>query len=223
MTSVAFLDARDSQVDVVPAVGRVLRKVPGKKYGYIIVPVVVRPGRDVADALDNGSDGYRTVGRVLRALQAHDGRLAEDLESFIRVFDRKDSSGPPDDGASGTADLQQTLDFATVNGDGIYARVAAASGLGGAGQLEAEEIAGIVKRVGTRLEEEHLEQPIAEALDLVTEDAGGARGVCRLGTLILACTPNRGRRSPRRWRPSTRSCLDGTTSGGTCASGPRTA
>ncbi len=186
LTSVAFLDARDSQVDVVQAVGRVMRKVPGKKYGYIIVPVVVPPGRDVVDALETGSDGYRTVGRVLRALQAHDGRLTEDFESFIRVFDGRKPATPLPDGGGKDDGLQGTLDFERVKGDGIYARVAAASGLGRAGQLEAEEIAGVVKRVGTLLEEEHLEKPIANALDLVPEDAGGAKGVCRIGTLILA-------------------------------------
>ncbi len=180
LTSVAFLDPRESQIDVVQAVGRIMRKAPGKKYGYIIVPVVVPPERDVIAALESGTDGYRTVGRVLRALQAHDGRLTEDLESFIRVFDGKNAAGPPADRDS------ETGDFARVNGDGIYARVAAGSGLGRAGQLEAEDIAGVVKRVGSLLEEEHLEQPIADALDLVTEDAGGAKGVCRIGTLILA-------------------------------------
>ena len=186
LTSVAFLDARDSQVDVVQAVGRVMRKAQGKKYGYIIVPVVVAPGKNVVDALENGSDGYRTVGRVLRALQAHDGRLTEDFESFIRVFDGKKRADPPPDDNKKKHKLQQTLDFERVKDDGIYARVAAASGLGRAGQLEAEEIAGVVKRVGTLLEEKHLEQPIADALDLVPEDAGGAKGVCRIGTLILA-------------------------------------
>ena len=186
LTSVAFLDARDSQVDVVQAVGRVMRKVPGKKYGYIIVPVVVPTGRDVVDALETGSDGYRTVGRVLRALQAHDGRLVENLESFIRVFDGKKRTAPPPDRDGKDDALQRTLDFERVKGDGIYARVAAASGLGRAGQLEAEEIAGVVKRVGTLLEEEHLEKPIADALDLVPDDAGGVKGICRIGTLILA-------------------------------------
>ena len=186
LTSVAFLDARDRQVDVVQAVGRVMRKVPGKKYGYIIVPVVVAPGRDVVDALETGSDGYRTVGRVLRALQAHDGRLTEDFESFIRVFDGKKPATPPPDCGGKDDGLQGTLDFERVKGDGIYARVAAASGLGRAGQLEAEEIAGVVKRVGALLEDEHLEKPIAAALDLVPEDAGSAKGVCRTGTLILA-------------------------------------
>ena len=73
-----------------------------------------------------------------------------------------------------------------VKGDGIYAHVAAASGLGRAGQLEAEEIAGIVKRVGTLLEEGHIEKPIADALDLAPADAGAVKGGCRTGTLILA-------------------------------------
>jgi predicted helicase len=41
LDAVLFLSARNSQVDVVQSVGRVMRKAPGKKYGYIIIPVVV--------------------------------------------------------------------------------------------------------------------------------------------------------------------------------------
>ena len=33
-----FLNPRDSVVDVVQSVGRVMRKAPGKKYGYVILP-----------------------------------------------------------------------------------------------------------------------------------------------------------------------------------------
>ena len=51
LDAVAFRDPRDRQVDVVQAVGRVMRKAPGKRFGYIIVPVVVEPGGDVAAAL----------------------------------------------------------------------------------------------------------------------------------------------------------------------------
>ena len=57
LDAVAFLDPRDSQVDVVQAVGRVMRKAPGKRFGYIIIPVVVEPGRDVAAALEQGTEG----------------------------------------------------------------------------------------------------------------------------------------------------------------------
>ena len=83
LDAVAFLDPRDSQVDVVQAVGRVMRKAPGKRFGYIIVPVVVEPGGDVAAALMKGTEGYQTVGRVLRALLAH---LYRDPVYFGRIW-----------------------------------------------------------------------------------------------------------------------------------------
>ena len=76
LDAVVFLDPKQSQVDIVQAVGRVMRKSEGKKFGYIIVPVVVPPGKNVIDALEAGNDGYKTVGKVLRALQAHDGKTA---------------------------------------------------------------------------------------------------------------------------------------------------
>jgi predicted helicase len=50
LDAVLFLSARNSQVDVVQSVGRVMRKSPGKKYGYIIIPIVV-PADVEADKL----------------------------------------------------------------------------------------------------------------------------------------------------------------------------
>ena len=115
LDAAAFLDPRDSQVDVVQAVGRVMRKAPGKRFGYIVVPVVVEPGSDVATALERGTEGYRTVGRVLRALQAHDGRLAESPATFVRVYEQRRE--PPGDRRGdlevrdGDAGVQQQLDL----------------------------------------------------------------------------------------------------------------
>ena len=134
LDAVAFLDPRDSQVDVVQAVGRVMRKAPGKRFGYIIVPVVVEPGRDVAKALERGTEGYRTVGRVLRALQAHDGRLAESPANFIKVYEQKNGKAPGDSSGGEVREaegehVQRELDLKEAE-QGIYAHVAAASGLG---------------------------------------------------------------------------------------------
>ena len=67
LNAVAFMDPRDSQVDVVQAVGRVMRKAADKTLGYIVIPVIVEPGQNVADALEKSQEGYQTVGRVLRA------------------------------------------------------------------------------------------------------------------------------------------------------------
>ena len=134
LNAVAFLDPRDSQVDVVQAVGRVMRKAPGKRFGYIIIPVVVEPGRDVAAALERGTEGYKTVGRVLRALQAHDGRLAESPASFIKVYEQIKPNAPRDPGGGTVHEpegehIQRELDLIEAE-QGIYAHVVAASGLG---------------------------------------------------------------------------------------------
>jgi predicted helicase len=74
LDAVLFLSARNSQVDVVQSVGRVMRKAPNKKYGYIIIPVVVPSTIDASTALDD-NDRYRVVWTVLNALRAHDDRF----------------------------------------------------------------------------------------------------------------------------------------------------
>lgn len=74
LDSVLFLSARNSQVDVVQSVGRVMRKAPGKKYGYIIIPVVVPSDVEPSKALDD-NDRFRVVWSVLNALRAHDDRF----------------------------------------------------------------------------------------------------------------------------------------------------
>ncbi len=74
LDAVLFLSARNSQVDVVQSVGRVMRKSPGKKYGYIIIPVVVPSTVNPEDALDD-NERYKVVWTVLNALRAHDDRF----------------------------------------------------------------------------------------------------------------------------------------------------
>ena len=74
LDAVLFLSARNSQVDVVQSVGRVMRKSPGKKYGYIIIPVVV-PSDIEADKALNDNERYKVVWTVLNALRAHDDRF----------------------------------------------------------------------------------------------------------------------------------------------------
>jgi predicted helicase len=74
LDSVLFLSARNSQVDVVQSVGRVMRKSEGKKYGYIIIPVVVPADVAPEHALDD-NERYKVVWTVLNALRAHDDRF----------------------------------------------------------------------------------------------------------------------------------------------------
>ncbi len=74
LDAVLFLSARNSQVDVVQSVGRVMRKAPGKKYGYIIIPVVVPSNVDADKAMDD-NDRFKVVWSVLNALRAHDDQF----------------------------------------------------------------------------------------------------------------------------------------------------
>ena len=74
LDAVLFLSAKNSQVDVVQAVGRVMRKSPDKKYGYIIIPVVVPYNVEPSKALDD-NERFKVVWTVLNALRAHDDRF----------------------------------------------------------------------------------------------------------------------------------------------------
>jgi len=74
LDAVMFLSARNSQIDVVQSVGRVMRRSEGKKYGYIIIPVIVPSGIPAERALDDNSR-YKVVWTVLNALRAHDDRF----------------------------------------------------------------------------------------------------------------------------------------------------
>jgi len=81
LDAVIFLNSRDSQVDVVQSVGRVMRKLKGKHYGYIILPIAVPAGVEADVALDDHKK-YKVVWEVLRALRAHDERFEAKINQF---------------------------------------------------------------------------------------------------------------------------------------------
>ena len=81
LDSVLFLSARNSQIDVVQSVGRVMRKSPNKKYGYIIIPVLVPANIEADKALDDNKR-YKVVWTVLNALRAHDDRFNATINKY---------------------------------------------------------------------------------------------------------------------------------------------
>ena len=78
LDAVLFMTSRKSYVDIIQAVGRVMRKAPGKAYGYIVLPVAIPDGVDPAAALDD-NERFSTVWGVLRALRSHDDRLNAEI------------------------------------------------------------------------------------------------------------------------------------------------
>lgn len=74
LDAVLFLTPRNSQVDVVQSVGRVMRNAPGKKRGYVVLPVVIPAGVEPHEAL-NDNKTYKVVWEVLQALRSHDDKF----------------------------------------------------------------------------------------------------------------------------------------------------
>ena len=81
LDAVLFLSPRKSQVDVIQAVGRVMRRAEGKDFGYIILPVAVPAGMAPERALDDNAR-FQVVWQVLKALRAHDERLDAAINSM---------------------------------------------------------------------------------------------------------------------------------------------
>jgi len=72
---VLFADPRRSAVDIVQAVGRALRPAPGKKLGYVIVPILHDADATPDDIFE--SDSFQEILTTLRALAANDDRIIE--------------------------------------------------------------------------------------------------------------------------------------------------
>ena len=88
LDAVIFLSPRKSQVDVVQTVGRVMRKAPGKKRGYVIIPIAVPKAVDPKCVLDNNKD-FDVVWQVLRALKSIDSNFGSVVDGQLNRIDSK--------------------------------------------------------------------------------------------------------------------------------------
>ena len=83
---VLFADPKQSTVDIVQAAGRALRPYSGKKFGYIMLPIIVPDGMSF-EAFAESTD-FRAVSKVITSLSTQDERIAEEF----RVSDKAKSS-----------------------------------------------------------------------------------------------------------------------------------
>ena len=99
LDGVAFIDPKGSQVEIIQAVGRAIRKVRGIKIqtkGTIVIPVFVEDGDDPEESIE--ASNFKPVWEVLKALRAHDEELAVTLDQYranmgkIRPYSPKDIS-----------------------------------------------------------------------------------------------------------------------------------
>lgn len=160
LDAVLFLNPRNSVVDVVQAVGRVMRRAEGKQYGYIILPVGIPAGIDPATALRDNKR-YKVVWQVLQALRAHDDRfnaMVNQLELNKRDARQIDIIGvgvgeetvPYGDGSTGDALTQLHFPIEDWR-DAIYARIVLKVGERTYWEQWADDIRLIAERHVTRI------------------------------------------------------------------------
>lgn len=124
LDAIVFFDTRESIVDIVQSVGRVMRKTDGKKYGYIILPVCI-PSERVTDYNDyiEHDPQFKGIWKVIKALRAHDESLVDEAQFRRKIKVITDSIKQQDNEEN---DSQLPLNFPNLPLEAINEAVYAA-------------------------------------------------------------------------------------------------
>ncbi len=90
LDAVLFLHPRKSQIEIIQAIGRVMRRAEGKKRGYIILPVGIPADIPPEIALENNQK-YNVIWQVLNALRAHDDNFNKIIHHMHKKQDVSDA------------------------------------------------------------------------------------------------------------------------------------
>ena len=154
LDAVLFMASRKSQVDVVQAVGRVMRKAEGKEYGYIVLPVAVPEGVEPDKALDD-DERFAVVWGVLRALRSHDDRFDAEINKIDlndTPTDRIIFSGDGIDGlGDGSSPLERPFPPLDLPPGAIFAKVVEKCGDRKYWETWAKDVADIFSRLVHRI------------------------------------------------------------------------
>ncbi|WP_422723755.1 type ISP restriction/modification enzyme [Helicobacter pylori] len=99
LDSIVFFDGKSAMVDIIQAVGRVMRKAKHKKRGYIILPIALEESeiQNLDEAVNNTN--FKNIWKVIKALRSHDPSLVDEatFKEKIKIFGSDDTSNPDDE------------------------------------------------------------------------------------------------------------------------------
>lgn len=99
LDSVIFFDGKSAMVDIIQAVGRVMRKAKHKKRGYIILPIALEESeiQNLDEAVNNTN--FKNIWKVIKALRSHDPSLVDEatFKEKIKIFGSDDTSNLDDE------------------------------------------------------------------------------------------------------------------------------
>ncbi|WP_240145968.1 DEAD/DEAH box helicase [Helicobacter pylori] len=117
LDSVIFFDGKSAMVDIIQAVGRVMRKAKNKKRGYIILPIALAESeiKNLDEAVKNTN--FKNIWKVLKALRSHDPSLVDEatFKEKIKIFGSDDGKKQNDEKTLFDAILLQDLANAVYN------------------------------------------------------------------------------------------------------------
>ncbi len=117
LDSIVFFDGKSAMVDIIQAVGRVMRKAKRKKRGYIILPIALEESeiKNLDEAVNNTN--FKNIWKVLKALRSHDPSLVDEatFKEKIKIFGSDDGKKQNDEKTLFDAILLQDLADAVYN------------------------------------------------------------------------------------------------------------
>ncbi|GAB0003898.1 hypothetical protein VN1242_13600 [Helicobacter pylori] len=117
LDSIVFFDGKSAMVDIIQAVGRVMRKAKHKKRGYIILPIALEESeiQNLDEAVNNTN--FKNIWKVLKALRSHDPSLVDEatFREKIKIFGSDDEKKQNDEKTLFDAILLQDLADAMYN------------------------------------------------------------------------------------------------------------
>ncbi len=117
LDSIVFFDGKSAMVDIIQAVGRVMRKAKRKKRGYIILPIALEESeiQNLDEAVNNTN--FKNIWKVIKALRSHDPSLVDEatFKEKIKIFGSDDNKKQDDEKTLFDAILLQDLADAMYN------------------------------------------------------------------------------------------------------------
>ncbi|GAA9661340.1 DEAD/DEAH box helicase family protein [Helicobacter pylori] len=117
LDSIVFFDGKSAMVDIIQAVGRVMRKAKNKKRGYIILPIALEESeiKNLDEAVNNTN--FKNIWKVIKALRSHDSSLVDEatFKEKIKIFGSDDNKKQNDEKTLFDAILLQDLANAVYN------------------------------------------------------------------------------------------------------------
>lgn len=169
LDAIAFMEPKKSPIEIIQAVGRVMRKPVNseKELGYIIIPVIIEdaftPDFFAEDVLAGLGDDFKVIGQVLQAIKSHDGDIETHLHEKL-VISIADRYNPPTDDIEQETNLRNQ--FLNLNYKDLIPALTVKSGLRLTSKEVAENIQSTIKRAAGYLMDDRFGLRAAKLLDI---------------------------------------------------------